>query len=63
MGNAEKKHQSPFEIASFFMTRIKTRIKIDFQRLPIVLFHNIWLHDTICSIENGEIKFNFSQVS
>ena len=56
----EKKHQSPFEVASQFITRVKSRIQIDFQRLPIVSFHDIWLHDTICSFENGQIKFNFN---
>ena len=55
----DKKHQTPLDIASLFMRRIKSRILIDFHRLQIVTFQNIWLHDTLCSIKNGEIDFNF----
>ena len=56
----DRKIHTPFDIASLFIKRIKYRMYIDFNRLDYLSFQNLWLHDTLCEIDDENLIYCFT---
>ena len=56
----DRKIHTSLDIASLFTKRIKYRMYIDFNRLDCTTFHNLWLHESLCEIDNDSLVYRFS---
>ena len=55
----EKNNLGAQDIVSFFLNRMKYRIIVDFHRLSLLEFQNMWMHKSICNVTEGKIEFKF----
>ena len=53
--NYKKKNVSSNAIISYFLNRLRLRIRIDFKRLPDLQFSNLWVSTGLCCLHgHGE---------